>query len=62
MIRGEDNKPVLIEGIIRDISEQKDLKIKLKKSEKYQKSKGWYFANAVSFLLTLRVYILEFMF
>jgi len=39
MIRNEKNKPVLIEGIIRDISEQKSLKAKLKKSEKYQKGK-----------------------
>jgi PAS domain S-box-containing protein len=40
LIRNEDGKPVTIEGIIRDISEQKQLKKKLKNSEKYQNSKG----------------------
>ncbi len=40
LIRNEDGEPVTIEGIIRDISEQRSLKAKLKKSEKYQKGKG----------------------
>jgi PAS domain S-box-containing protein len=40
LIRNEDGDHVTIEGIIRDISEQKNMKAKLKKSEKYQKSKG----------------------
>jgi PAS domain S-box-containing protein len=40
LIRNEDGDHITIEGIIRDISEQKSLKSKLKKSEKYQKSKG----------------------
>jgi PAS domain S-box-containing protein len=40
LIRNEDGKPVTIEGIIRDITEQKQLKKKLKNSEKYQNDKG----------------------
>ena len=39
LIRNEDGKPVTIEGIIRDITEQKQLEEKLKKSEKYQNDK-----------------------
>ena len=39
LIRNEDGKPVTIEGIIRDITEQKNLKARLKKSEKYQNNK-----------------------
>ena len=40
LIRNEDGEPVTIEGIIRDITEQKQLKKKLKNSEKYQNNKG----------------------
>ncbi len=39
LIRNEDGKHVTIEGIIRDISGQKHLEEKLKKSEKYQNDK-----------------------
>jgi len=40
LIRNEDGEPVAIEGIIRDITEQKHLEKKLKNSEKYQNNKG----------------------
>ena len=40
LIRNEDGKPVTIEGIIRGITEQKQLKSKLKNSVKYQNNKG----------------------
>jgi PAS domain S-box-containing protein len=39
LIRNEDGEPVTIEGIIRDITEQKQMKKKLKNSEKYQNDK-----------------------
>ncbi len=40
LIRNEDGEPVTIEGIIRGITEQKQLKSKLKNSVKYQNNKG----------------------
>ena len=40
MIRNEEDNPIIIEGVIRDIAEQKKLEEKLKKSKKYQKGKN----------------------
>ncbi|MDP6924745.1 MAG: PAS domain S-box protein [Candidatus Scalindua sp.] len=40
LIRNKDGDPVTIEGIFKDITEQRNLKTKLKKPEKKQKSKG----------------------